>query len=77
MDNVIDISQKLNGADSRYIWEDNDGNKWFKYSISYQYEDKYFSTSIWAKSTKHAEDMLGSLVLTGKVDGQILGEIKP
>lgn len=76
MSEVIDINSRLNGPDQSCVWTDEEGRKWFKYSVAYNVGDANFSFAIWALNAEDAEYRISELKKTALFEGQILGEIQ-
>jgi hypothetical protein len=57
---------------------DEKGRTWNKFTISYKHEidDMTFSFQIWAIDYADAVERLEMIKANGKVDGQLVGEVK-
>jgi len=56
------------------LYVDDEGEKWFKYTCSYKYQDKQIVFHIWAISFKDADNRLIAIGSNACVDGQVIAE---
>ena len=59
-----------------FKYEDAGGRSWYPYNIIFDAEGVQYCVTLWAISFEHAQLMLEDLRQTGRVEGQIMGEIE-
>ena len=60
---------------SRTIYIDDDGTLFFKYVLTFEYDDKEWGLELWAKNDKDANLKLEALKSTARVEAKIIEEI--
>lgn len=56
---------------SKFVTRDRNGDVMFAYTVSYEFEGRDYSFTIWAHDQDDAENRLNHIRRTGNVDGQV------
>ena len=71
---IIDVTTERNcrdGPDPEHVMLDDNGNKWYKFVVDYEVDDRTFSFIIWAHDLEDAQWRLECIKERSQVTGQI------
>jgi len=77
-DNPLDFQSahdRKHGPDAEFVYRDERGCSWFKFTCSYRDGEDEFCFEIWALNVADAERRLRAICQTAKVDGQLFHEV--
>lgn len=66
---------KKHGPDAEFVYQDDRGQRWFKFTCSYKDEQDEYSFEIWALNAEDAQRRMVLISQSGKVGGQLFHEI--
>lgn len=68
-DRSLILNEPVNDNNNFYV--DNQGTKWYSYSLDFDVDTVGFTVNIWAQNDEHANMVLAYIKQNGRINGRV------